>query len=117
MVSKVRLADRVDPGPVVDVGEEDLHLDDVLGTTARSTQGAVEIAYSDLELLDNIIRCATIGSHPHSARQPDPIAGLDDVTIMTDGCRLVAQQEAFYLAHGSGTLWWELSAKLARWRR
>ena len=74
MVSKVRLPDRVDPGPVVDVGEEDLHLDDVPGTTARSTQGAVEIAYSDLELLDNII-----GHQPFGVR-----IGVDpDVTGMT----------------------------------
>ena len=67
MVSKVRLPDRVDPGPVVDVGEEDLHLDDVFGTTAGSAQGTVEITHGDLELFDDIIGCATIGSNPHSS--------------------------------------------------
>ena len=82
--AEVSYAARIDLRPFRDVGHENLHLDDMLGTGASRLQALVHHGDGDVELGNNVGRYAAVLRLANDASDPNVGACAGDVAIVAD---------------------------------
>ena len=84
MFAKVALAGGVDQGAIVDVGQVDIDLDDVLGRGAGGFQARVDTGQRAFRLLGHAVGDGTVVTDSDGAGDPDQVAGADDMAVVAD---------------------------------